>query len=89
LLNKKDASHPTLYQIRIEGHLSGQWDDWFEGFTITLEKDGNTLLTGLVNDQSALLGLIKKVRDLGLTLISVSPLEPGLAATPGSGQDQT
>ena len=55
---------------------------------VTLEKDGNTLLTGMISDQAALLGLIKKVRDLGLTLISVSPVEPGPAATPGTGQDQ-
>jgi hypothetical protein len=88
-LNKKDAPQPTLYQIRIKGHLSGEWKDWFEGLTITLEKDGNTLLTGLVNDQAALLGLIKKVRDLGLTLISVSPVEPGPAAPPGTGQDKS
>ncbi len=89
MLNKKDASHPTLYQIRIKGHLSGQWDDWFAGFTVTLEKDGNTLLTGMVSDQAALLGLIKKVRDLGLTLISVSPVQPSPADTPGTGPDQS
>ena len=56
-----------------------EWTDWFEGLTITLEEDGNTLLTGLVVDQAALHGLLKKVRDLGMPLLSVCPLEPGQA----------
>ncbi len=86
MLNKNDFSQPTLYQIRIKGHLSREWDDWFDGLTVTQKKDGNTLLTGLLSDQAALLGLIKKVRDLGLTLISISPVEPDPATTPGTGQ---
>ncbi|WP_343424279.1 hypothetical protein [Candidatus Amarolinea dominans] len=61
-----------VYQIRIKGHLSHQWTDWFEGLTITLEEDGNTLLTGPVIDQAALHGLLRKVRDLGMPLISVN-----------------
>ena len=61
----------SLYEIRIKGHLDSQWTDWFEGLTITLEEDGNTLLTGPVIDQAALHGLLKKVRDLGLPLVSV------------------
>jgi hypothetical protein len=68
-----------LYEICIKGHLDNRWADWFEGLTITLEEDGNTLLTGLVIDQAALHGLLKKVRDLGMPLVSVSPLEPGQA----------
>jgi len=60
-----------IYQIRIEGHLRREWTDWFEGLTITLEEDGNTLLTGAVVDQAALYGLLKKVRDLGMPLVSV------------------
>jgi hypothetical protein len=68
-----------LYEIRIKGHLNNRWADWFEGLTITLEDQGDTLLTGLVVDQAALHGLIKKVRDLGMPLVSVSPLEHGLA----------
>ncbi len=55
--------------------------DWFEGLTITLEKDGDTLLTGPVVDQAALYGLLKKVRDLGMPLVSVNPVEPGLGGT--------
>ena len=66
-----------VYQIRIKGQLDSQWTDWFEGLTITLEDDGDTLLTGPVVDQAALHGLLKKVRDLGMPLVSVSPVEPG------------
>ena len=63
------------YEIRIKGHLDAQWTDWFEGLTVTLEANGDTLLTGPVIDQSALHGLLKIVRDLGMPLISVSPVE--------------
>jgi hypothetical protein len=72
-----DPGQPPVYQIRIKGHLSPQWADWFGGLTITLEDNGDTLLTGPVIDQAALHGLLKKVRDLGLPLVSVGPLEPG------------
>ena len=75
-----------VYQIRIKGHLGSQWTNWFEGLTITLEEDGDTLLTGTVIDQAALHGLLKKVRDLGMPLISVSPVEPGSPTTLGTGQ---
>jgi hypothetical protein len=74
-----EPGQPMAYQIRIKGHLGSQWADWFEGLTITLEEDGDTLLTGPVIDQAALHGLLKKVRDLGLPLVSVSPVEPGQA----------
>jgi uncharacterized membrane protein (DUF485 family) len=73
---KTDAGQPIVYQIRIEGHLGCQWADWFEGMVIKLEEDGNTLLTGPVLDQAALYGLLKKVRDLGLPLISVLHIDP-------------
>jgi len=76
---KTNPSQPVIYQIRLKGHLDSQWADWFEGLTITLEEDGNTLLAGPVVDQAALHGLLKKVRDLGMPLVSVSPLEPGQA----------
>ena len=69
---KTTPSQPPIYQIRIKGHLGQQWTDWFEGLTITREDDGNTLLTGPVVDQSALYGLLKKARDLGMTLLSVN-----------------
>ena len=61
-----------IYQIRIKGHLGPQWTDWFGGLTITLEEGGETLLTCPVADQAALYGLLRKVRDLGLPLISVT-----------------
>ena len=76
---KTNASQPVVYQIRIKGHLGSQWTDWFEGLTITLEEDGNTLLIGAAIDQAALHGLLKKVRDLGMPLVSVCPVEPGQA----------
>jgi hypothetical protein len=76
---KTDPSQPVVYQIRVKGHLGHEWTDWFEGLTITLEEDGDTLLTGPVIDQAALHGLLKKVRDLGIPLVSVGPVEPGQA----------
>lgn len=69
------VSQPTIYQIRIKGHLDSQWTDWFDGLTITLEEDGDTLLVGPVVDQSALHGLLKKVRDLGMPLVSVVQIQ--------------
>ncbi|NTW44247.1 MAG: hypothetical protein HGB14_07390 [Anaerolineaceae bacterium] len=60
------------YQIRIKGHLDSQWTEWFEGLTITLEANGDTILTGFVIDQSALHSLLKKIRDLGMPLVSVN-----------------
>ena len=63
---------PVVYQIRLTSHLSSEWTGWFEGLTITLEENGDTLLSGPVVDQAALFGLLKKVRDLGMTLVSVN-----------------
>jgi hypothetical protein len=75
-----DPNQPMVYQIRIKGHLRPQWADWFDGLTITLEEDGDTLLTGPVVDQAALHGLLKKVRDLAMPLVSVNRIEPGQPA---------
>jgi hypothetical protein len=73
--NKFDAKpgldQPMDYQIRVKGHLGSQWTDWFGGLTVTLEDNGDTLLTGPVVDQAALHGLLRKVRDLGMPLVSV------------------
>jgi hypothetical protein len=65
-----DLDQPMVYQIRIKGHLGPQWADWFGGLAITLEDNGDTLLTCPVVDQAALHGLLRKVRDLGMPLIS-------------------
>jgi hypothetical protein len=81
---KTDPGEPMIYQIRIEGHLGPQWTDWFGGLTITLEDNGDTLLTGPVVDQAALHGLLKKVRDLGLPLISAICVKPPRQMRPTS-----
>jgi len=67
-----EARQRTVYQFRIKGHLGQQWINWFEGLTVALEEDGNTLLSGTVVDQSALHGILKKIRDLGMPLLSVN-----------------
>ncbi len=71
-----DPRQPTIYQIRVKGYLDSQWSDWFDGLKFTSEENGITLLTGSVIDQAALHGLLKKIRDLGLPLLSVNRIEP-------------
>lgn len=63
-----------IYQIRVKGHLGSEWSEWFNGMTITLENSGDTLLTGIITDQSELYGLLNKVRDLGMPLISIADI---------------
>ena len=75
----EDHYEPGLYEIRIKGHLDDRWAGWFGGLTITLEDNGDTLLTGPVVDQAALFGLLRKVRDLGMPLLSVNRVKPGQA----------
>ena len=83
MANKRNATtdpgRPLVYEIRITGHLGHEWTDWFEGLAITLEDNGDTLLTGPVVDQAALHGLLKKVRDLGMPLVSIKRVGPGEA----------
>ncbi len=74
-----DPDRPVTYQIRLKGHLGRAWTDRFADLTVTLEETGDTLLTGPVADQAALFGLLRKVRDSGVPLVSVSPVEPGPA----------
>ena len=70
---------PGIYEIRLKGHLADRWAAWFGGLTITLEENGDTLLTGPVVDQAALHGLLRKVRDLGMILVSVNRVGPNQA----------
>ncbi len=74
MANKLDQ--PMIYQIRLKGHLGPHWTEWFGDVTITLQDNGETLLTGSVLDQAALHGLLRKVRDLGLPLISAIRVKP-------------
>ena len=76
-----DSVQPMIYQIRIKGHLGSEWTDWFAGLTITQEDNGDTLLTGPLVDQASLHGLLKKVRDLGVPLLSVNRAGPDQADT--------
>jgi hypothetical protein len=77
-----DPRQPMVYQIKIMGHLDRRWSGWFGGLTITLDENGDTLLTGTVIDQAALHGLLRKVRDLGIPLLSVTHDGPGQADEP-------
>jgi hypothetical protein len=79
-----EPGHPMVYQVRLEGHLGAQWADWFGGLTVIPQDGGETLLTGAVADQAALHGLLRKVRDLGLPLISVHRVVPGPGKHTGS-----
>ncbi len=81
------SSTPTGYELRLEGHLDQHWSSWFGGLALTLEGDGTTTLRGIVTDQSELHGLLAKLRDLGVTLISVTPIDadpPALERCPPS-----
>jgi hypothetical protein len=78
---------PGRYEIRLKGHLDDKWAEWFEGLTITREDNGETRLRGLVVDQAALHGLLRKVRDLGLPLVAVMHIEPEQANGPDANAD--
>ena len=71
------TSEDTRYRIKIKGQLDPRWQDWFDGLTITPTDSGNTILSGVIVDQAALHGVFKKIRNLGLTIISVKPLRKG------------
>jgi len=88
--NTRPSSHgPRGYQIKIGGRLSEKWAEWFDGLTITHTEHNETLITGLVVDQAALQGLLKKVRDLGLPLLSVNPVEPTAPDTSATAHDSS
>lgn len=75
----REMHEPGHYEIRIKGHLDNRWANWFDGLAITALDNGETVLTGPVIDQAALHGMLRKVRDLGLPLLSVTLVEPGQA----------
>lgn len=75
LNSQTEPGEPMIYQIRIKGHLDREWTDWFEGLTIQLTDNGETLLTGPVVDQAALHGLLRKVRDVAMPLLSIVHIE--------------
>lgn len=75
--HQADPTQPATYEIRIEGHLDATWGDWFPGLVVTPEESGDTLLAGPVADQAALYGLLRRVRDLGVPLLSVNRVAPG------------
>ena len=74
--------NPGRYEIRLKGHLDSRWTAWFDGLSLTNESDGTTVIHGPVADQAALHGLLQKVRDLGLPLVSVTQLQPGQPECP-------
>lgn len=86
-MNQPHHPRPRQYQLRVAGGLSDQWSEWFEGLAITPAENGETLITGWVADQAALYGLLKKLRDLGLPLLSLNPLEPDAPDGPNAARD--
>ena len=76
-----DHPGPDRYEVRVKGHLAGRWAAWFDGLTLTPENDGTTLIEGPVVDQAALHGLLQKVRDTGMPLVSVEQVEPAPPAS--------
>lgn len=76
-MDRPSPSVPVAYELRIQGHLDQHWSAWFGGLTITHDDDGTSALRGVITDQSELHGLLAKVRDLGITLVSVMPLDSG------------
>jgi hypothetical protein len=71
-----DCAEPGRYEIRLKGHLDGRWAAWFDGLSLSRESDGTTIVHGPIADQAALHGLLQKVRDTGLPLVSVTCVEP-------------
>ena len=74
----------TGYEIRVKGRLTSRWAEWFEGMTLTSAEDGTSVISGTVADQSALYGLLRKLSDLGVPLLSVTRTHPNNAAAPAS-----
>src|SRR4029434_10692949 len=83
----EDHDEPGRYELRLKGHLDDKWADWFDGLTITRSDNGETLLRGPVVDQAALHVVLRKVRDLGLPLVSVNHIDPKQANRPDGNTD--
>lgn len=84
----RGADRPTVYRIRVRGHLDDRWADRREGLSITREEGGDTVLTVPVVDQAALHGLLRKLRDVGVPLVSINPAEPGQTGDPSREEDR-
>jgi hypothetical protein len=78
MTKERISNKPALYEIRVKGNLDPQWTDWFDGFALTVQENDETLLTGPVADQPALHGLLARIRDLGLPLLSVQQVKEEL-----------
>lgn len=85
MTRSRRADAPAAYELRVEGHLEDRWTAWFDGLTITQEDDGTTSLRGLIADQAELYGLVAKVRDLGVSLVSVTRLPAQSPRSAGRG----
>lgn len=84
-MNQRSTGHPEgagRYEIRAQGHLEPRWSAWFDGMTVTCEDGGSTVIHGHVADQAALHGLLHRLRDTGLPLVSVTRVEVGPPARP-------
>ena len=85
---RPDAGRPTVYRIRVKGHLNDRWADWREGLSVTREESGDTVLTVPVLDQAALHGLLRKLRDVGVPLVSINPAGSGQTGIPSSEENR-
>ena len=81
--------NPGRYEICLKGHLDSRWAAWFDGLSLTNKSDGTTIIRGQVADQAALHGLLQKVRDIGLPLVSVTQIRPGQPERPPSSPDNS
>jgi hypothetical protein len=79
-----DRHSPGSYEIRVKGHLDSRWSPWFDGMVLTPDSDGTTLIHGHVVDQAALHGLLQRIRDTGLPLVSVTQVQPDQPGVPGT-----
>lgn len=79
----------SSYEIRVVGHLDARWSAWFDGLSLSLERDGTTVISGFVVDQAALHGVLRRLSDLGLTLVSITQFDPAIPALTPESPDPT